>query len=100
MRRKTSAEKLRTEKLMMILFSALACTGAVFLVSLAFSGIAAVIDLSDGTFLLMANAALCAGCFAAGYTAAKRRGRQGMRTGLTCGIIIFAAVFIGGIILV
>lgn len=100
MRRKTSAEKLRTEKLLMILFSALACTGAVFLVSLAFSGIASVIDLSDGTFLLMANAALCAGCFAAGYTAAKRRGRQGMKTGLTCGIIIFAAVFLGGLIFV
>ena len=100
MRRKTPAEKLRTEKMLMILLSALACVGAVFLVSLAFSAIASVIDLSDGAFLLMADAALCAGCFAAGFTAAKRRGRHGMKTGLLCGMIIFAAAFLGGLIFV
>lgn len=100
MRRKTPAEKLRTEKLLMILFSALACVGAVFLAALAFSGIASVIDLSDGAFLLMADAALCAGCFAAGFTAAKRRGRQGMKTGFLCGIIIFLTVLTGGLIFV
>ncbi|MDE6763142.1 MAG: TIGR04086 family membrane protein, partial [Oscillospiraceae bacterium] len=61
---------------------------------------ASLIDLSDGTFLLMADGALCAGCFAAGFTAAKRRGRQGMKTGLVCGIIIFSAVLLGGLIFV
>lgn len=100
MRRKTPAEKLRTEKTLMILLSALACVGAVFLVSLAFSAIASLIDLSDGAFLLMADAALCAGCFAAGFTAAKRRGRHGMKTGLMCGVIIFLAVLLGGLIFV
>lgn len=100
MRRKTPAEKLRTEKILMILLSALACVGAVFLTSLVFSGIASVIDLSDGVFLLMSDAALCAGCLAAGYTAAKRRGRQGLKTGLLCGAIIFLTVLLAGLIFV
>ncbi|MCM1023219.1 MAG: TIGR04086 family membrane protein [Prevotella sp.] len=100
MRRKTPAEKLKTEKLLMLLLSALACVGTVFLASLAFSGIASVIDFSDGAFLLAADAALCAGCFAGGFTAAKRRGRHGLKTGFLCGLVIFAAAFAGGLIFV
>lgn len=100
MRRKTPAERIRTERLMMIFCTALACVGAVFLAVTIFSAIATIVDLSDGMFTLMSSIALCAGCFAAGYTAAKRRKKQGLRVGLACGGVIFAVTLLLGIIFV
>ena len=100
MRRRNIAERIRNERILLVLNTALAGVGAVFIVSLIFSAIAAVIDLSDGTFSLMSSFALCAGCFSAGFTAAKRRGRNGIKSGLACGAIIFAAAFLFGIIFV
>lgn len=102
--RKTPAERLRTEKIKAVLYAALACAGAVFLTSLLFSGIASAVDLSDGTFTLMSSIALCAGCFAASFAAARRRGKgghcSGIKTGLLCGTIIFAAVLLAGTLFV
>ncbi len=100
MRRRTPAERLRNEKILTAVYSALACAGAVVLASAVFSGIASVIDLSDGTFTVMSGTALCAGCFAASFTAAKRRGKNGIKTGLLCGMIIFFAVLLGGLLFV
>ncbi len=100
MRRKNAEERRKKEKLLTILCSALACVGAVFLTSAAFSGIASVIDLSDGTFTLMSSLALCAGCFAAGFTAAKRRGKRGIKTGLLCGAVIFSVILPIGLIFI
>lgn len=100
MRRKTPYERMKTERLLMIVQSALACVGAVFIAALIFSAAASVIDFSDGTFTLASSLALCAGCFAAGFTAAKRRKKHGLATGLACGAVIFAVVFIGGLICV
>ncbi len=98
--RKTSAERLKKEKLLTVLYAALACVGAVFLVTAAFSGLASVIDLSDGTFTLISSGALCAGCFAAAYTSAKRRRKDGIKTGLFCGLIIFFIVLAAGALFV
>ena len=100
MRRRNIAERIRNERIMLILCTALACVGAVFLASLIFSAIAAIADLSDGTFTLMSSFALCAGCFSAGFVAARRRGRHGIKSGLACGAVIFAAAFLFGIIFV
>ena len=100
MRRRNTAERIRNERIMLILHTVLACVGAVFLVSMIFSAIAAIVDLSDGTFTLMSSFALCAGCFSAGFAAARRRGRHGIKSGLVCGAIIFAAAFLFGIIFV
>lgn len=100
MRRKTPAERLRTERILTVLQAAFACIGAIFIASLVFSAIASVVDLNDGTFMLMSSLALCAGCFAASYTAARRRRKNGLKIGLICGIAIFLSVLLGGIIFV
>ncbi|MGN0675489.1 MAG: TIGR04086 family membrane protein [Oscillospiraceae bacterium] len=100
MRRKTPAERLRTERLIMVLQAAFACIGAIFVTLLVFSAIASAVDLSDGAFSVMSSISLCAGCFAASYTAAKRRRKYGIKTGIACGIIIFLAALLCGIIFV
>lgn len=100
MRRKTPAERIRSERLLLVFYTSLACVGATFLAAAVFSAIATMIDLSDGTFRLMSGAALCAGCFAAGYTAAKRRRKQGLRVGLACGCAIFTVTLLLGMIFV
>lgn len=100
MRRKTPAERLKTEKILTVIQVAFACVGAVFIASLVFSAIASMVDLSDGSFMLMSSLALCTGCFAASYTAAKKHRKNGLKIGLICGGIIFFAVLLGGIIFV
>ncbi len=98
--RKTPAERLKKERITTAVYAALACAGAVFLTSAAFSWIATAIDLSDGAFTLMSSIALCAGCFAAAYTAAKRRRRDGIKTGLLCGAVIFLVILTAGLVFV
>ena len=100
MRRRNAAERIRNERIMLILHTVLACVGAVFLASLLFSAVAAIIDLSDRTFTLMSSFALCAGCFSAGFVYAGRRRKNGIKSGLACGAVIFAVVFLFGIIFV
>lgn len=100
MRRKTPAERARTERLLLIVHTALACVGAVFLTTTFFSAIATVVDFSDSSFTIISSISLCAGCFSAGFTAAKRRRRNGLRVGLVCGAVIFAAALLGGIVFV
>jgi len=98
--RKTPAERLRKERIMTTVYSILACIGAVFVTSLVFSWIATVIDLDSNSFRLMSSIALCAGCFGASFAAAKRHRKDGLKTGLKCGAIIFGVMLLGGIIFV
>ncbi len=100
MRRKSAAEHLRNERIILVICTVLAFVGAIFTASVLFSAIASAIDLSDGTFTVMSSFALCAGCFSAGAAAAKRRGRNGIKTGLACGGIIFLFTLIFGLIFV
>ena len=100
MRRKTPAERIRMERNIVIISAVLACVGAVFLAVTLFSAAASVVDFSDGAFNALSSIALCAGCFAASYTAAKRRRRDGLKTGLLCGAIIFGVLLLGGLIFV
>ncbi len=100
MRRRTPAERLKKEKILTVIYAALACVGAIFLASVTFSGIATVIDLSDGAFTAMSSAALCAGCFAASFTVAKRKRKNGIKTGLLCGVLIFLLTFTAGLFFV
>ncbi|MCM1328717.1 MAG: TIGR04086 family membrane protein [Ruminococcus sp.] len=100
MRRKTTEERIKNERFMLISFAVLACVGAVFLAVTLFSALASLIDFSDGAFTALSSVALCAGCFAASFTAAKRRRRNGLLTGLICGGIIFAVLLLGGLIFV
>lgn len=98
--RKTPAQRIRRERLMTVVQTMLACIGAFFVAATLFSAIASIIDLSDAAFTLMSSIALCAGCFAASFTAAKRRKRDGLKTGLLCGAIIFGVTLLGGLIFV
>ncbi len=100
MRRKTPAERIRTERNIMIISAALACVGAIFLAVTLFSAAASVVDFSDGAFNALSSIALCAGCFAASFTAAKKRRRHGLKTGLLCGAVIFGVLLLGGLIFV
>jgi putative membrane protein (TIGR04086 family) len=98
--RKSSAETARHERIMLFVTSILACIGAVFLCVTVFSAITAKFDLSDGVITFMSSVSLCAGCFAASYTASKRKHRNGLITGVICGGIIFFVVLFGGMIFV
>ncbi len=100
MRRKDPAKRMKEQRIIMIIHTVLAFVGAVFTASMIFSAVASVIDLNDGIFSVMSSFALCAGCFAGGFTAAKRRGKFGIRSGLVCGTVIFAAALIFGLIFV
>lgn len=100
MRRKTPAERFRTERNILIISAVLACIGAVFLAVTIFSAAASVIDFNDGAFMALSSIALCAGCFAASFTAARKRRRNGLITGLLCGAVIFGVLLLGGLIFV
>lgn len=98
--RKTPEERLRREHIITVIYSTLACIGAVFVTSLLFSAIATVIDLDNSSFRLMSSIALCAGCFGASFAAAKKRRKDGLKTGLLCGAVIFGVTLLSGIIFV
>ncbi len=98
--RKTPAQRLFRERITAVVHSIFACIGAVFVTLLAFSAIGTIIDLSSGAFTIMSSIALCAGCFGASFTAARKKKKNGLKTGLLCGAIIFAVTFLGGIIFV
>lgn len=96
-----SVEESRKRRLVLTAVSGiLSCIGAMFLCVTIFSSVAAIVDLNAGGYTLMSGLALCAGCFAAAYTVAKKRRRRGLCTGLVCGGAVFAAVFIVGLIFV
>lgn len=98
--RKTPEERLRKERIMTVVYSLLSCVGAITVTLLFFSWIATIIDLESGSFRLMSSIALCAGCFGASFAAAKKRKKDGLKTGLKCGAIIFGVTLLGGIIFV
>lgn len=64
-----------------------------------FSLLISCFDASDDLVSCMAVVALCAGSFAAGFTAAKRRRRHGLCAGLGIGILIYIVIFLFGIVL-
>ncbi len=83
-----------------VIYGTLACLGAVFVCLVIFSAVMTSIEISGGTLSVMSGLALSAGCFAASYIVAKRRGRKGMLTGLICGGAVFLLVLLCGIIFV
>ena len=86
----------RYHRLMTALISILAGLGALTLSAGLLSAIAALFDLSDSVVSAMSGIALAAGCFGCSFFAANRRRRDGLRSGVICGIVIFAAVLIIG----
>lgn len=98
--RRSAEQTAKRKNICTIILGLLACLGAVFLCLLVFSFIAANVGVSDGILGTMSGISLAAGCFAASYTVAKRRGKNGFLTGIACGGIVFLAVLICGMIFV
>lgn len=80
----------------------IAAAVGIFVIIIFLSGFSLLIscfNASDDLISCMAVAALCAGSFAAGFTAAKRRRKHGLLVGFGVGVLIYLLVFLFGIIL-
>lgn len=96
--RKSAEQKHRDEVIRTVVTAVLSGIGVLSVCLFVFGEIAVKVDLSDGIMSVMAQISLAAGCFAAAFTAAKQRGRKGLLSGLCCGGIAFAVIFLLGII--
>ncbi len=99
MRRRT-VDSISKQRLMTALSGILSGIGAVCVSSLLFSVIITYIDVPEELMRFMSSVSLCAGCVAAGYSVSKRRRKNGLLTGILCGIVIFFTVLITGLIFV
>jgi putative membrane protein (TIGR04086 family) len=97
--RTTEEERRNFQNLRIVITAAFSFALAVFLLSAIFAGITKALDVSDGTIALMGSLALCAGCFACAFVAAKQKGRGGLFCGIISGGIIFFFVLFFGVIL-
>ena len=98
--RRSPEEKRKYAVIAMVITGILSCVGAIFLFVLLFSAVGTVVDLSEGAIRVLAGCALAAGCFAAAFTVARRRKRNGIVTGIACGGIVFAVVLVLGLIFI
>lgn len=96
--RKSAEQKHRSEIIRTVVTAVLSGIGVLSVCLFVFGEIAVKVDVSDGIMSVMAQISLAAGCFAAAYTAAKRRGRNGLLSGLCCGAAAFAVIFLLGLI--
>ena len=96
--RKSAEQKHRDEVIRTVVTAVLSGIGVLSVCLFVFGEIAVKVDISDGIMSVMAQISLAAGCFAAAFTAAKQRGRRGLLSGLCCGGIAFAVIFLLGII--
>ena len=60
----------------------------------AFSFIMTKIDAPDGLVSAMASISICVGSYFAGFLVSKNRRKNGLITGIFCGILIFCFTFI------
>jgi len=77
----------------------IAAAVGIFVIIIFLSGFSLLIscfNASDDLVSFMAIAALCAGSFAAGFTAAKRRRKRGLLVGFGIGVLIYLLVFLFG----
>ncbi|MDR0917872.1 MAG: TIGR04086 family membrane protein [Oscillospiraceae bacterium] len=64
---------------------------------LGFSYLLKTLGSDSGLTSALSNIALVAGCFAAGYTATRHKRKNGLKTGLIVGVIIYGVVYLIGI---
>ncbi|CDA73197.1 putative uncharacterized protein [Ruminococcus sp. CAG:579] len=76
-----------------MLLSALAGFSLVFLGLLLFSFIMTRIDVSEPVLSVLTSLALCVGAYVGGYTASRRRRRNGLLMGVCCGLFMFLVIF-------
>lgn len=94
---RTSREKYRRyERAITVVSALLSGVGALSVAAVIMAAVGTWFDLSGAALNAMSSAALAAGCFACAFTAANRRRRHGLSTGLVCGIAVFSAVMLLG----
>ena len=86
-------------KIVYITRSALFGICVTILCLIGFSAIMTRFSAPPAIVSMMANISLCVGCCVAGYTAAKKRRRYGIMTGIYCGAIIYCVVYFLGIVI-
>ena len=67
--------------------------GAIFVAVLAFAYVITKIDATDLMLSVMSTAALGIGAYAGGYVCGKRQRRNGLLSGVLCGVFILSALF-------
>lgn len=68
--------------------------GAIFVAVLAFAYVITKIDATDLMLSVMSTAALGIGAYAGGYVCGKRQRRNGLLSGVLCGVFIFLIIVI------
>ena len=68
--------------------------GAIFVAVLAFAYVITKIDATDLMLSVMSTAALAIGAYAGGYVCGKRQRRNGLLSGVLCGVFIFLIIVI------
>lgn len=76
------------------LMSAVCGFAVVFLAVMGISLLMTKMDMDDKLLSVLTSAALCAGSFAGGLTAARRRRQNGLLMGLLCGLFMFGVIFV------
>ena len=66
--------------------------GAIFVAVLAFAYVITKIDATDLMLSVMSTAALGIGAYAGGYVCGKRQRRNGLLSGVLCGVFIFLVI--------
>lgn len=66
--------------------------GAIFVAVLAFAYVITKIDATDLMLSVMSTAALGIGAYAGGYVCGKRQRRNGLLSGVLCGVFIFLSL--------
>lgn len=71
---------------------------ATLLCLVVFSFVMTKLDAPDGIVSAMSSIALCVGSYFAGFVLSKRRRKNGLLTGIFCGIGIFIVTFLLGLL--
>lgn len=80
-----------------VLFGLIAGAAVCFLVLLVLAAVMTSRDLPQGALSPMVTVAGGLGAFVAGWTAARKRGKQGMAIGAGCGSLMFLILLIAGL---
>jgi len=97
MRKSPSAAR-RADRITTLILAVLTGTGALTAAALILAVAASALDMSESAVRGMSGIALAAGCFACAFCTANRRRRNGLASGLVCGIaVFFIAVIIGAL---
>ena len=95
-----SANNIKNSKMYHSISSLVVGVGATLLCLILFSIIMTKVDTPDGVTSVMSSIALCVGSYFSGFIISKKRRKNGLLTGILCGIVIFCLTFIISILFI